>query len=89
MDILMYIATLSLGLYAGGSYFSSAVSHPARLICSNEQALAHFIGEHKYVEFCLPLFLVLSIITNAACWYLSGMTDNFLIATIIALTFIV
>lgn len=89
MEILVFIATLSIGLYAGGAYFSTTVSHPARLICTSEQALAHFNGEHKYVEFCLPIFLVLGIFTNAAYWYLTGMTDIFLMVIIIALVFIV
>lgn len=75
MTFLLFIVIFSIGLYAGGCLMSSTVVHPARLACSDDEALAHIRADHKYVEFSLPLILISAVLSTGVYWYLAGMAD--------------
>ncbi|NIB38364.1 DUF1772 domain-containing protein [Pseudomaricurvus alkylphenolicus] len=72
---LHFIVVFTTGLYAGGCLLSSTVVHPARLACSDKEALAHIRADHKYVEYSLPLILLSAVLSSGGYWYLAGMSD--------------
>lgn len=89
MLLLLFIALMGTGLYAGGCLYSSSVVHPGRLICSDDEALAHFRGEHEYVEYSLPVVMLISLISTSAYWYTSGMTNAVILLAAVSLFLII
>ena len=45
--VLLFIATIAAGLFAGAAIYITAVEHPARMSCGTELALREFAPSYK------------------------------------------
>ena len=69
--ILILIATLAAGLFAGAAIYVSAVEHPARVSCGTELALREFRPSYKRgAVMQVPLAVVGCVAGLGAAWQL-------------------
>ena len=69
--ILLLVATLAAGLFAGAAIYVSAVEHPARLSCGTELALREFRPSYKRgAVMQVPLAVVGCLAGLGAAWQL-------------------
>jgi hypothetical protein len=69
--ILILIATLAAGLFAGAAIYVSAVEHPARVSCGTEVALREFRPSYKRGAIMqVPLAVVGCVAGLGAAWQL-------------------
>ena len=67
--VLLIIATLAAGLFAGAAVYITAVEHPARVSCGTEVALREFAPSYKRATVMQAALAVIGCVTGlGAAW---------------------
>jgi anthrone oxygenase-like protein len=73
--ILLFIATITAGLFAGAAVYITAVEHPARISCGTELALREFAPSYKRATVMQAALAVAGCISGlAAAWQRQDLT---------------
>jgi Domain of unknown function (DUF1772) len=67
--VLLVIATVAAGLFAGAALYITAVEHPARMSCGTEVALREFAPSYKRATVMQAALAVIGCLTGlGAAW---------------------